>query len=88
MIDFDYHFQGLMSNKKHKSAAGTEESALERWVARELHRMYDEVLAEEVPDELLRAVDRAMGKPTPGSANGAAAPESTTKSVKAKRNRR
>ena len=88
MIDFDYRFQGRMSNKKHKSDAVTADPAFERWVARELHRMYDEVLAEEVPDELLRAVDRAMGKATPGSTNGAAGPVSTAKPAKAKRKRR
>jgi hypothetical protein len=90
MIDFDYRFQGRMSSNKPKSDAVTGDPAFQRWLARQLHKMYDDVLAEEVPEELLRVVDRATGKPAtePGSGNGAAGPVQTTKPTKAKRDRR
>ena len=62
MSDIDNRYQGRMNNSKRKSDAVGGDPAFERWLARQMHEMYDEVLAEEVPAELLRVVDRATGK--------------------------
>lgn len=66
MSIIDNRCQGRMSISKRKPDSVGSDPAFERWVARQLHKMYDEVLGEEVPDELLRVVDRAAG----GSGNG------------------
>ncbi len=50
-----------MGRNDRKSGPGTDDPAFEQWVARQLHKMYDEVLAEEVPSELLCAVERLTG---------------------------
>lgn len=50
------------------------DAAFEDWVARQLHKMYDDVLAEEVPPELLRAVDRALGAQAPDDQGQVPAP--------------
>ena len=36
----------------------TGDPAFDRWVSRQLHKAYDEVLAEEVPRELLEVLER------------------------------
>lgn len=36
----------------------TSDQAFDRWVSRQLHKAYDEVLAEDVPPELLELVER------------------------------
>ena len=33
------------------------DKAFDQWVSRQLHKVYDEVLNEQVPDELLRLVE-------------------------------
>ena len=40
--------------------------AFDRWVARQLHKIYDEVLTEDIPEELLRIVD-GMGAEGPAA---------------------
>lgn len=40
--------------------------AFDRWVARQLHKIYDEVLSEEIPEELLRLMDR-LGEAADGN---------------------
>lgn len=35
----------------------------ERWLNRQLHRIYDPVLGEPVPDELMRLLDQFAAKP-------------------------
>lgn len=64
----DRDFKGRMGKKKHKVDAVTGDPAFEQWVGRQLHKMYDEVLAEDVPGELLRVVDRLAerGATAPG----------------------
>jgi len=39
--------------------------AFERWLNRQLHGLYDPVLAEPLPDELMRLLDRFEERPTP-----------------------
>jgi len=39
--------------------------AFDRWLNRQLHRLYDPVLAESVPDDLLRLLDQFDPKPAP-----------------------
>lgn len=41
-----------------KQMAPDTDQAFDQWVARQLHKVYDEVLSEPVPDELLRLVER------------------------------
>jgi hypothetical protein len=41
------------------------ERGFDRWLNRQLHRLYDQVLAEPVPDDLLRLVDQFEPKPPP-----------------------
>jgi hypothetical protein len=49
----------VTSKRNSNQAAATDaDQAFERWVARQLHKIYDEVLAEEVPADLLRVVER------------------------------
>jgi hypothetical protein len=55
-----------MSKKqgKTKQMAGADtDQAFDQWVARQLHKVYDEVLSEPVPDELLRLVERIDAAP-------------------------
>mgnify|MGYP001097625670 CR=1 FL=1 len=50
-----------MSKKQRKSrqtAAAPDDPALDQWVARQLHKVYDDVLSEPVPEALLRLVER------------------------------
>jgi hypothetical protein len=54
----DIDFKGRMGTKKRKADAVTGDPAFEQWVGRQLHKMYDEVLAEDIPADLLRLVDR------------------------------
>ena len=86
MIEADNHFQGRMSNKR-KSDAVSGDPAFERWVARQLHKMYDDVLAEEVPAELLRLVERVAGEAalTPPSNEGSAGVDGDRANPKRKR---
>jgi hypothetical protein len=45
--------------RKGKPTVGTtDDPAFDHWVARQLHKIYDEVLSEDVPEELLRLVER------------------------------
>ena len=51
------------------------DTAFDQWVSRELHKVYDEVLNEPVPEELLRLVERLdppAGSPSGDKMNGAA----------------
>jgi hypothetical protein len=41
------------------------ERGFERWLNRQLHRIYDPVLGEPVPDEMLRLLDQFGPKPQP-----------------------
>ena len=55
-----------MSKKQRKTkqiAATDTDQAFDQWVARQLHKVYDEVLSEPVPDELLRLVERIDAAP-------------------------
>ena len=55
-----------MSKKQRKTkqmAAGDTDQAFDQWVARQLHKVYDEVLSEPVPDELLRLVEQIDAAP-------------------------
>ena len=54
----DNDIMGRMGTKKRKADAVTGDPAFEQWVGRQLHKMYDEVLAEDIPADLLRVVDR------------------------------
>ena len=45
----------------------TMERGFDRWLNRQLHRMYDQVLTEPVPDELLRLLDQFEPKPPPAA---------------------
>lgn len=74
-------FKGPMGTNKRRSGPAPNDPAFEQWVARQLHKMYDDVLAEEVPSELLRVVDQMTGKsnggtgqPDGGDARGDGAP--------------
>lgn len=75
-----------MSKKQHtskKMAAPDTDQAFDQWVARQLHKVYDEVLSEPVPDELLRLVERfdeqpAAGKPRDGGNGCAKEPRART----------
>lgn len=53
---------GRMGTRKRKADAVTGDPAFETWVARQLHKMYDEVLAEDLPADLLRVIDEVTGK--------------------------
>ena len=44
------------------------ERGFDRWLNRQLHRRYDQVLTEPVPDELLRLLDQFEPKPPPSAA--------------------
>ena len=46
----------------------TMERGFDRWLNRQLHRLYDQVLTEPVPDELLRLLDQFEPKPSPSAA--------------------
>lgn len=49
----------VTSKRNSNQAAETSaDRAFEQWVARQLHKIYDEVLAEEVPADLLRVVEQ------------------------------
>jgi hypothetical protein len=41
------------------------ERGFDRWLNRQLHRIYDPVLGEVMPDELLRLIERFDPKPQP-----------------------
>jgi hypothetical protein len=51
------------------SNVGSDEAMVERgfdrWLNRQLHRIYDPVLGEPVPDEMLRLLDQFGPKPQP-----------------------
>ena len=65
MFETDDFCMGLMSSSKRKADGAKDDPAFAHWVARQMHKLYDDVLAEEVPEELLRIVDRASGKAAP-----------------------
>jgi hypothetical protein len=44
--------------------------AFDRWLNRQLHGLYDPVLAEPLPDELMRLLDRFEQRPKPSDAEG------------------
>jgi hypothetical protein len=71
MFFFDKPSKGPMGTNKRRSGPASNDPAFEQWVARQLHKMYDDVLAEEVPSELLQLVDRMTGKSN-GEAGGEA----------------
>jgi len=54
------------------SSLGSDETMVERgfdrWLNRQLHRLYDPVLAEPVPEDLLRLLERFDPKPAPSPA--------------------
>jgi hypothetical protein len=55
-----------MSKKQRTSkqmAVADTDQAFDQWVARQLHKVYDEVLNEPVPDELLRLVEQIDAAP-------------------------
>jgi hypothetical protein len=62
-----------MSNKDDDGSRGncfeTGEAMLDRgfdrWLNRQLHRLYDPVLAEAVPDEILRLLEQFEKRPDP-----------------------
>ena len=61
--------------KSRQMAAADDDQAFDQWVARQLHKVYDEVLSEPVPDELLRLVERLdapAGSSSRDDASGAA----------------
>ena len=45
------------------SEEGMVERGFERWLNRQLHRIYDPVLGEPVPDEMMRLLDQFAAKP-------------------------
>ena len=51
------------------SNVGSDEAMVERgfdrWLNRQLHRIYDPVLGEPVPDEMIRLLDQFGPKPQP-----------------------
>lgn len=51
------------------SDVGSEEAMVERgfdrWLNRQLHRIYDPVLGEPVPDEMMRLLDQFSSNPDP-----------------------
>jgi hypothetical protein len=53
----------------------TGDPAFDRWVSRQLHKAYDEVLAEEVPPELLEVLERWAVDETPSDRKPAPAPD-------------
>ena len=52
-----------------ESDVGSDEAMVERgfdrWLNRQLHRIYDPVLGEPVPDEMMRLLDQFGPKPDP-----------------------
>lgn len=46
------------------------ERGFERWLNRQLHRLYDPVLSEAVPDEIMRLLDQFDERPKPPGPNG------------------
>ena len=48
----------IKKRKKNGRDVMTGDPAFDRWVSRQLHKAYDEVLAEEVPPELLKVLER------------------------------
>lgn len=52
-----------------ESDVGSEEALVDRgfdrWLNRQLHRIYDPVLGEPVPDEMMRLLDQFAQKPEP-----------------------
>lgn len=64
----------IKKRKKNGQDGMTGDPAFDRWVSRQLHKAYDEVLAEEVPPELLKVLERwtadeaaSERKPTPAA---------------------
>jgi hypothetical protein len=59
--------EGVDDNRE--SDVGSDEALVERgfdrWLNRQLHRIYDPVLGEPVPDEMLRLLDQFGPKPQP-----------------------
>jgi Anti-sigma factor NepR len=57
--------EGVQGNEE--SDVGSEEALVDRgfdrWLNRQLHRIYDPVLGEPVPDEMLRLLDQFGPKP-------------------------
>ncbi len=47
-----------MGGDKRRAAAVSGDPGFEEWVARQLRRLHDEVLDEELPADLLRLIDR------------------------------
>lgn len=58
-------------SKKQDEMAG--DPAFDRWVSRQLHKAYDEVLAEEVPPALLEVLERWTAEDAPSEQKPAAA---------------
>jgi hypothetical protein len=50
------------TSKGKRPVPSSADPAFDHWVARQLHKMYDEVLSEEVPEELLRLVEKPDGE--------------------------
>ena len=48
----------------------TSERGFERWLNRQLHGLYDPVLAEAVPEEILRLLEQFDERPKPPDPNG------------------
>lgn len=50
------------TNPRNPAARNPGEAAFDRWLNRELTRLYDDALSEPVPDELMRLIDGAAKK--------------------------
>ncbi len=48
----------IKKRKSNEQDGMTDDPAFDRWVSRQLHKAYDEVLAEEVPPALLEVLER------------------------------
>jgi hypothetical protein len=59
-------------NRGTERVGRSDEHRFDRWLRRELHRAYDHVLAEAVPEELTRRLDglAADGRPVTGPGEG------------------
>jgi hypothetical protein len=74
----DHYCAGRMVIKKRKSNKQDEmagDPAFDQWVSRQLHKAYDEVLAEEVPPALLEALERLPADEAPSDRKPAPAPD-------------
>jgi hypothetical protein len=54
------------------------DAGFERWLDKQLHRLYDPVLSEQLPDDIARLVEQFAPRPSPED-DGAAAPPSTAR---------